>query len=332
MRRFSPIVILVASLATPALAQTIDDPSLEVETVVTGIDLPTTMTFIGNDDILVLQKNDGRVRRVTGGVLQPGEVLDVTVDPYADHGLLGIVTDPDFVNDDFVYIFYSETLVEGDADIAERVYRYRWNGSALVEPKLVHDLPAAGFSEQIGGIITFGQDDMLYTVTGSYQRLGKLQNNVQGRDPDNTSVILRTYPDGSTPPVNPLSGTGTLALMNRYYAYGIRNSFGLAIDPVTGALWDTENGEAAFDEVNLVLPRLNSGWFRIQGPDAISPGNQSDLWMATGAVYSDPEFSWYVPVGVTPLGFIANPKLGCGRTHDLLVGDSNCGNLYHFVP
>src|SRR5262245_21368569 len=120
--------------------------------------------------------------------------------------------------------------------------------------------------------------------------------------------------------------------MGRYYAYGVRNSFGLTIDPVTGDLWDTENGPNVMDEVNHVLRGSNSGWNQIMGPDARDPQGQADLWVAPRSIYSDPEFSWAVPIAPTALTFVASPVLGCGLLHELLVGDNNCGQLYRFHP
>jgi glucose/arabinose dehydrogenase len=80
----------------PALAQTLNDPKLHVREVTSGLSQPTAMAFIGPSDILVLQKGDGRVRRVINGMLQPGIVLDVAVDSASERGLLGIAIHPSF--------------------------------------------------------------------------------------------------------------------------------------------------------------------------------------------------------------------------------------------
>ncbi len=85
-------------------AQTLRDPALDVRQLVAGLDAPNAMAFIGTNDILVLQKNDGRVRRVTNGVLQSGQVLDLAVDNASERGLLGISLHPDFPGTPFVYL------------------------------------------------------------------------------------------------------------------------------------------------------------------------------------------------------------------------------------
>ncbi|HLA80829.1 MAG TPA: PQQ-dependent sugar dehydrogenase [Thermoleophilia bacterium] len=96
-------------LSSLAIAQTLNDPGLQVKEVVAGLSVPTTMAFIGPGDILVLQKGDGRVRRVLGGVLQPGQVLDVAVDDASERGLLGIAVHPEFPARPFVYLYYTES-------------------------------------------------------------------------------------------------------------------------------------------------------------------------------------------------------------------------------
>jgi glucose/arabinose dehydrogenase len=121
--------------------------------------------------------------------------------------------------------------------------------------------------------------------------------------------------------------------MNKYYAYGIRNSFGMAFDPVTDKLWDTENGENTFDEINLVEPGFNSGWESIMGPDSRDPQNApGDLFVIPGSHYADPKFSWLDTVGPTAIVFLDSTALGNQYQNDVFVGDINNGNLYHFQP
>ena len=320
--------------ATPPLGFPLDDPNLQVQIVVSGLEAPTTMAFIGPGDILVLQKNDGKVRRVLNGVLQPGAVLDVAVSNASERGLLGIAVHPDFPAAPFVYLYYTESNTgqdtsTGDTPLGNRIYRYEWTGSALVAPTLIADFPAS-LDHHIGGILTFGPDGKLYVVVGDLNRDGQLQNVPSGPAPDDTSVILRLNDDGTTPSDNPFFAQG--GNLAKYYAYGVRNSFGLAFDPVTGKLWDTENGPTDYDEVNLVAPGFNSGWEQLMGPDARDPQGTADLFQAAGSQYSDPEFSWLDPVAPTAIAFLHSTALGPQYEHDAFVADFNYGVLYHFEP
>jgi aldose sugar dehydrogenase len=291
------------------------------------------MAFIGLRDILVLQKADGRVRRVINGILQPDPVLDVAVDSASERGLLGIAIHPNFPVSSFVYLYYTESSNGSDtsgspAPLANRVYRYTWNGSALVSPQLLLDLPVTPGPNHNGGTMTFGPDGKLYVVIGELNRTGQLQNFLGAAAPDDTGVIFRINDDGSAPSDNPFfSQGGNLA---KYFAYGIRNSFGLAFDSVTGKLWDTENGVANYDEINLVEPGFNSGWQRIMGPSIRDPQGTSDLVIFSGAHYADPKFSWFNVVAPTGIVFTNVATLGVDYQDSVVVGDVNNGNLYRF--
>jgi glucose/arabinose dehydrogenase len=322
----------------PARAQTVLDPAVQVEVVVTGLSQPTTMAFIGNGDFLILQKADGRVRRVIGNVLQAGAVLDVAVDSNSERGLLGIALDPDFPVNGRVFLYYTESSTGSDtngspAPLGNRVYSYSWNGSALVNPQLVLSLPVLSGPNHNGGVLTFGKDGALYVVIGDLNHSGKLQNFPTGNDPDDTGVIFRVDTNGAPLSDNPFFNPDNPSNpMSRYYAYGIRNSFGLTIDPVTGNLWESENGPDVYDEINRIIPGMNGGWTQIMGPDSRDPQGQADLWVAPGSTYSDPEFSWSIPVAPTALTFPTSPIAGCRQFRNLIVGDNNCGQLYRFVP
>ena len=133
--------------------------------------------------------------------------------------------------------------------------------------------------------------------------------------------------------------------MNLYYAYGIRNSFGLDFDPVTGKLWDTENGPLYGDEINLVEPGFNSGWIIVQGVWKPISNPESNRDLVTGSKllnptdlvnfggkgkYSSPEFVWKSPVGPTALKFLDSSNLGKQYENDLFVGCFNLGIIFHF--
>lgn len=148
------------ALTSLASAQTVGDPGLQVTEFVAGLSSPTTMAFIGPDDILVLQKADGQVRRVVGGVLQPNPVLDAAVDSLSERGLLGIALHPNFPASAFVYLYYTESGTGADSTgsptpLGNRVYRFTWDGAALIDATVILDLPVTPGPNHDGGIITW---------------------------------------------------------------------------------------------------------------------------------------------------------------------------------
>lgn len=267
-----------------------------------------------------------------GGILQVDEVLDVNIDAQSERGLLGIAVHPSFPTTPWIYLYFTERAASDGfgSGIANRVYRYAWNGSVLIAPALIADLPLSPGPNHDGGVIIFGPDGKLYVIIGDLNRNGRLQNNPGGGAPDDTSVILRLNDDGTIPSDNPFFAQG--GNVAKYYAYGIRNSFGMAFDPVTGKLWDTENGPANFDEINLVERGFNSGWNKLQGPVSRDPDGDtvSDLFSLPRSRYADPKFSWFEAIGVTGIAFLNSDKLGAAYENYAFVGDVNNGNLYGF--
>jgi aldose sugar dehydrogenase len=178
--------------------------------------------------------------------------------------------------------------VQSEGEVRNKVYSYRWDGTSLTNPQLLLDLPSEPGTNHQGGKIKIGPDNQLYVMVGEMQREGQLQNIKGGPDPDDTGVIIRINPnDGSPSQGNPLSSDPSNPL-SKYFAYGIRNSFGIDFDPMTGKLWDTENGEDVYDEINLVEAGFNSGWKAVMGPIATSGiSAESDLVNFEGSHYAD---------------------------------------------
>jgi aldose sugar dehydrogenase len=409
-----------AQVATP----TVTDPRLVVRPVVSGLELPTTLAFLGADDFLILEKNSGRVVRVTGGV-QQGAVLDLAVNNASERGLLGIALHPDFANNGWVYLFWSCRTAGPSADpfvpdettcaatpalgedtsvisatplLGNRVDRFHWDGAALSFDRNLVTLrafqndaaptpPNQGDETQPpranhdGGILRFGPDGKLYVLFGDVGRRGQLQNlpsgptttglgdvvaddQFGGPEPDDAhlaGVILRLNDDGSTPTDNPFyaygTGLGTEVGSNlaMVYSYGIRNSFGMAFDPVGGDLWVQENGEDAFDEINRVTAGMNSGWIQFAGPASrvaqfreiettslhhedfpnlqqlrwgperiatTEADAKARLFVLPGSTYRDPEFSWKYVMAPAGIGFVEGRALGPRYEGDLLLGMS----------
>jgi glucose/arabinose dehydrogenase len=334
------------------------------------------------------------VQRVVDGEVR-STVLDLAVNSASERGLLGIALHPHFFTTGRVYLYWTETVSGMDsAELADvpllgnRVDRFVWNGSTLTFDKNIVRLRAfqADAGQPLrgnhdGGVLRFGPDEKLYIVIGDNGRRGQLQNLVNGPfgpgidddqfggpEPDDahlTGVILRVNDDGTTPTSNPFFGAGASiggqvgANIQKIFAYGLRNSFGMAFDPVSGALWEQENGDDSFSEVNRADPGFNSGWVQIMGPPeriaqfkaiettvtpsppdpfaasyfglqqirwlptniADSPAEAlSRLFMLPGAHYSAPEMSWKFEVAPAGIGFLQSSALGPQYQNDLFVG------------
>ena len=307
----------------------IKDPNLQVELLTEGLSWPTSMAFIDDNNILVLEKEKGTIRLVSNGILQEEPVLEVGVNSMNERGLLGIA----IMNKDAVFLYYTEST-QNDDQLKNRVYKYQWNEERLVNPTLILDLPAIPGPNHDGGKLIIGPDNYLYAIIGDLNHDGKLQNVVDGPDPDDTGVILRVNPENGSPaPDNPFTNNEDNLLLNKYYAYGIRNSFGITFDPITNVLWDTENGPSEYDEVNVVNPGFNSGWRQVMGPISKSDITEDELVNFPNSKYADPVFNWLPSLGITDIEFLNSSKLGDKYTYNIFVGDIGAltdGYLYYF--
>jgi glucose/arabinose dehydrogenase len=298
------------------------------------------MAFVGPDDILVLEKDTGMIKRIVNGKVLPKPVLDVNVANSVERCLCGIAVSKNGATT-YVFIYYTQIDGKDGEDkagkqpIGNRVYRYELSGDALINPVLLMDLPANPGPRHNGGNIIIGPDNNLYVaigdVDGSFKgptTETKTQNYNNGIDPDGRSGILRITQNGQ-----PTDGIlGDSIPLRLYYAYGIRNSFGMDFDPISGNLWDTENGPGNGDEINLVLPGFNSGWQQVQGLASLEDSfSESDLQNFNGkGHYSDPELVWVNTAGPTAVKFLKSTKLGTTYENDMFVGDVHNGRIYHF--
>jgi glucose/arabinose dehydrogenase len=264
-------------------------------------------------------------------------VLHLPVESENERGLLGIAVsnEADSSGTRAVFLYYTESAEGGE--VRNKIDKYDWTGSGnLSGGTLVLDLPGTPGPNHNGGKLIMGPDEMLYAVIGDLNHEGKLQNFQDGNAPDDTSVILRVDQGGNAPDdgnnsvlsdSDPQVGDS----LRRYYAYGIRNSFGIAFDPVTGTLWDTENGSTEYDEINVVKPGFNSGWRSVMGPIERTDKTIDDLVRFNGSQYADPVFSWLVSEGITDIEFLNSTRLGDQYTNNIFVGNVNNGNLYLFT-
>jgi glucose/arabinose dehydrogenase/plastocyanin len=368
------------SSEAPPAGPRMTDETLGVETVVDGLTEPTALALIGPDDFFVTEKSTGQVHRVTGG--DAGEpVLDLAVNFFDERGLLGIALHPDFANNGYVYLYWTASgkgdgadgLLGPDTDaerelpdLGNRIDRFVWDGTALTFDRNLVQLRSNTLDTDTSGRIrgnhdagplVFGKDGKLYGVIGDQNLRGQLQNITDGSAPDDanfTGVVLRMNDDGSAPDDNPFIGAGEKLggeagdNVKLIWAYGVRNSFGLAIHPDTGALWETENGDDSWDEVNVFPAGANSGWIQLMGPperfdefkqlesdskDGMDnpdfppsklAGSRDEatsrLFKMDGSSYVPPVFAWKYPVAVTAIELVTSSALGASSANTAWMG------------
>jgi len=332
------------------------DPNLKSEVVYEGLQSPTSMAFLGPNDFLVLEK-DGTVQRIVNGIKSNKPLIDLDVANYEDGGLLGIAvkknnksTEPHSHGKQvYIYLYFTaqkkqnENGAQQNDSAANRVYRYEFVNNTLKNANLLLDIPA-GYHHD-GGPILIGPDNQsVYVSVGDLENQNysvvpnKALNNSTGAEPDGSGGILRFDLDGK--PID-RDILGNNYPLNLYYAYGIRNSFGIAFDPLTGKLWGTENSHEAGDEINMLEPGFNGGWNKVEGiwPFAgdFVPNASYAIYDPPNLVtfegkgkYQSPQFTWNRTVGPTALTFLTTDKLGTKYENDMFVADVENGRIYHF--
>ena len=279
--RAALVAALLVFVSAPASAQ-----EMGFEAVLTGVDFPTNLAFTPDGRIFFTEKDTGRVRVISGGALldEPFAVLPSRTTAN-ETGLLGIAISPDFADEPWVYVYYSDAET-GD----NRVVRIRAEGDRGTDVEPVIDLLPWVSGYHNGGDLAFAADGTLFVSVGEAHDPGRAQ------DPDDLGgKILRIAPDGSVPRDDPMPGSPV-------YALGIRNSFGLCVDRETGDLWETENGPSEWDEVNRIEPGGNYGWPIHLGPVGVE--GFEDPVLAYEAVI--------VPTGCAHEGFQAGGGLYFG--------------------
>ncbi|HVL99768.1 MAG TPA: PQQ-dependent sugar dehydrogenase [Egibacteraceae bacterium] len=313
MRRFLVLALAVALLVPAGVGGVAADnhgpriahPNLGVRTAASGLVTPVSLAFLGAGDMLVTEKNTGKVQRIVGGALH-STVLDLAVNFASERGLLGMALHPQFPANPGVYLYWTESTTGADTNVlantpllGNRVDRFNWDGSTLTFDRnlvriraLQEDAGQPARGNHNGGVIRFGPDGKLHVFVGDVGRRGQLQNlpcgptatcpgptvpddQFGGPEPDNahlTGVVLRLNDDGTTPADNPFAAAGAAlggevgANIQKIFSYGHRNAIGMAFDPRSGNLWLAENGDDTFTELNRVLAGMNGGWVQIMGP------------------------------------------------------------------
>jgi len=335
----------------------ITDPNLKVELVARNFDFPTAIDFLGNDDLLIAEKNTGNVYEVISGNVT-GPLLHIDVSVKDERGLLGVASSGNINSSSqrnlAVFLYHTQCVKDKAADTQNcenQISRYELDrkNNTLANPKMIVSLPGLPGPSHNGGKLLMDKNGNLLVTVGDLQSTKfnqnmtgydtKAQNILNGTSPDGRAGILRITQEGKSVGSGILGNDSTLDL---YYAYGIKNSFGIGIDPLTDNVWDTENGPQFGDEINLVKPGFNSGWEKVQGiwklnqtreKESVYDESKNEVEFVNfdgKGKYSAPEFVWDKPVAPTAIVFLNSDKLGERYANDIFVGSAKKGTLFHF--
>jgi glucose/arabinose dehydrogenase len=237
--------------AGPYVFDTAEQHRIRVTVLTGGLSHPWALAFLPDGSLLVTER-PGRLRIIKNGVLDPVPVAGVPqVRAAGLGGLEDIALHPHFAENHFLYITYIKPVNKDVGTPA--LARGRLQNGSLVDVKdlLVTDAGPVG-SSAVNSRIAFGRDGMLYMSAG-----GNIGNLAQ--DPASLrGKILRLRDDGSVPEDNPF--VHRAGYRPEIYTLGHRNTLALIVHPITGELWNNENGPNGGDEINVILPGRNYGW------------------------------------------------------------------------
>ena len=253
----STTIVASAWLAgAPVIAQS-PPPGFVYETLVDGpLQSATAMAFLPDGRLLLTERETGNVRVFANGVLAANPWATVAVHnggSFSEAGLLGIAVDPDFISNGFVYVY--RTAPGGTENQVCRLQEVNGQGTQFTVMT-----PPGAIAAQLyhnSGPMVFDQDGRLFVATGDALGAAHAQNPANWRG----KVLRFAMPNFTVPADNPTPGS-------MVYSLGHRNHFGLAIHPVTGDLYQTENGGQWMDEINRILPGGNYGWPIVEGQES----------------------------------------------------------------
>ncbi|MGH9929278.1 MAG: PQQ-dependent sugar dehydrogenase [Pyrinomonadaceae bacterium] len=274
-------------------------PTNFTETLIaSGLTSPTAMAFTPDGRLFVCQQG-GQVRVIKDGILLAPPFVTVTTTTSGERGLLGVAFDPDFVNNQFVYVYYTATT----PTIHNRVSRFTANGDVAAGGETpIIDLNNLSATNHNGGAIHFGPDGKLYIAAGENAVAANSQTvaNLLGK-------ILRINSDGSIPADNPTTFPGIVGspsgINAAIWSVGLRNPYTFTFQPGTGRMFINDVGQSTWEEINDGIAGSNYGWSICEG--FCSPPNVN---------YRDPLFQY---------GHGTSSTTGCAITGGAFYNPSN---------
>jgi glucose/arabinose dehydrogenase len=313
------IPVAPTGLATPPLPDhpvefdTAEGQKIRVVVLTKELEYPWALAFLPDGSMLVTERS-GHLRILRNGVLDPKPVAGGPASywagesggPGAVHGYMDIALHPQFAENHLLYLTYTKPLDGGKRTTA--IARGRWDGQGLTDVKDIFTLDEASTSR-----IAFGKDGMLYMTT-------------TGKDPQDPNTlggkVLRLRDDGSVPSDNPFWGVA--GHRQEVYTLGHRSALGLAVQPVTGDMWQNENGPDGGDEINVLKPGRNYGW-PIVSYGRTYPGP----WQSTPpghAGFEPPIVYWMPSIAVSGMTFYTGDKFPKWKG-DVFVGSLRTGEI-----
>jgi glucose/arabinose dehydrogenase len=305
---------------------------LVLETFTEGLNQPISLIAI-NNEILVLERYTGKVQKISpeGDIQQKPVLENITSNNMSSYKqeFRGMTN---FEND--VYIFHTGQDNEGDP-LHNIITKYNYDGSTLVNPIEIQKSLGGHrenlISNHVSGVMASSLNNEIFALIGDAGVLNKYSN-----------FDVKTHGESFTLKKTPYTSeerevsASIIKITDggvEHFAMGLRNGFGLDVDPVTGFLWQTDNGDDYYDEINLVNEKFNGGWAVLSGPTTRDRGysnlDTNDLYIHyPNYEYVEPKFSWHQAVGVTAIEF---PELTNNKySNYVFVADLNNGAIYKF--
>ena len=283
--------------------------TIKAKPVKTGLNDPTGFTFAPSGMIWYLERATGQVHTLDPRTGKDHRVFTISgVNGVGERGALGIALSPRWPAKRTVYVYVTRN---GGGHLQNQLVRFSVSGGTGHGLKVLLTSPASADPYHNGGRILFGPDRKLYVMIGD----GHNSTNAQDRSNNDRGKILRLGPDGRAAAGNPFN--------SRIWSYGHRNSFGFTFDPVTHRLWETENGPACTDEINLIVKGGNFGWGPKESCSLPKPGGTNN---SGPTPRHGPKWFTASTIGITGAAFCH----GCGIASlggQLIFGDVDTSSL-----
>jgi glucose/arabinose dehydrogenase len=296
--------------------------SYEYQLVTEGIDIPWGMTWLDKQTILVSDRK-GELRVISNGLLLNEKVTGLPeLRAQGQGGLLDVLVDPNYAQNNLIYFSYSGLEGEGDGAHTS-VMRAKLQDFKLTDQTVIFEAgPNTTKGQHYGSRLAFDKQGYLYISSGDR---GERDVNPQRLDRD-AGKIHRINSDGSIPKDNPF--VGQTNANPSIYSYGHRNPQGMAMHPVTGDIWTHEHGPKGGDEINIIQPSANYGWPQWYWVPSIAP---SGMTFVTSDIY--PDWKGKIIVGSLKFAYLVALELegdkvlsqeilfpGIGRVRNVMQG------------